>query len=176
MIGSKDIDKEKANLVLTHLSKAFKKISEKDFAKERLQQQVNRLKNQSRSKGYRKEIAELEKRLAEVLEKEDEILRHHKSREAATRRVREKINEVEERLTKYIESKRKRDQRVRELEEKIKRRFSVEQRQVDILAEQLGGLEKLYSKISGEKQYSKAQLSKVKKKIESLKKKLAKVK
>jgi len=176
MISSRDVDVDKTRLLLSHLSRAARKIKQKEEARGKLAEQVEKLKKVSKSRVSRKEIKELEKRLADVLQKEEEILRHQKTREMFSRRVREKIEELEKKLSRYIETKRQRERRITELEGKIRRRFAVEQREVEILEQQITGLEELFGRISGEKRYSKAQLRKVKSKIESLKKRLKKVK
>ena len=96
----------KTKLLLSHLSRASKKTAQREEAKQKLAEQVEKLKKVGKSKIYRKEIKKLEKRLADVLEKEEEILRHQKTREFFSRRAREKINELEKKLSRYIETKR----------------------------------------------------------------------
>lgn len=176
MISHPEADPEKTRILLSHLMRARRIVEGKREAKNRLDEQIQKLKKSTRAKTARKEIKELEKRLADVLEKEEEIIRHQKTREISSRNIRGRIHELEGKLSKYIELKRKRDKRVVELESKIKKKFSVEKRQVDILEEQLVHLEMLFGKISSDKKYTKSQISSVKKKIDSLKKRLAKVK
>ncbi len=176
MISHPEVDPEKTRILLSHLMRAMRSVEGKREAKKKLDEQIEKLKKSTRAKTARKEIKELEKRLAEVLEKEEEIIRHQKTREISSMNIRERIHELEGKLSRYIELKRKRDKRVVELESKIKKKFSVEKRQVDILEEQLVHLEGLFGKISSDKKYTKSQISNVKKKIGSLKKRLAKVK
>ncbi len=175
MISPRDVDIGKTRLLLSHLSRASKKTVQREEAKQKLAEQVEKLKKVGKSKIYKKEIKKLEKRLADVLEKEEEILRHQKTREVFSRRAREKIDELEKKLSRYIETKKQREKRIAELEEKVRKKFIIEQREVEILEQQITNLERLFGKISGEKKYSKSQLEKVKKKIETLKTRLKKV-
>lgn len=175
MISPADVDTEKTRLILSHLGRAAEKLKEKDIAKQELKDQIKKLKRTIKSKVYRKEMRELEKKLGNVLEKEEKILRHQKTREAFKRRINEKIDALEKKLTRYIETKKGRDRKIAGLEENIKRRFAIEEKEIEILEEQILNLEKLFKKISGEKAYSKATLGKVRKKIESLKKRLEKI-
>ncbi len=175
MISPADIDEGKTRLLLSHLNRAVKRVKQKEEAKEKLAEHVNKLKKVSRAKSYRKEIRELEKRLSDVMEKEEEIIRHHKTKESFNRRLKEKINLLEKKLSKYIKSKGERDIRIRELEEKIKKRFVVEKREIEILEEQIMNIEKVYRKIAGEKTHTKSDLDRVRKKIESMRKRLQKV-
>ncbi len=171
-----DIDAEKTRLLLRHLGKAAKSVNEKDTAKQKLQEQVSKLKKLSKAKGYRKEMKELEKRLSDVVEKEEELIRHQKTKNVSNKRMREKIEELEKRLTHYLEKRKIREKRIAVLEEKIRKRFMVEQNQIEIIEEQLKGLESLYKNISGQKKHTKNELAAVKNKIEKLKKRLGKIK
>lgn len=176
MISHSRADPEKTRILLSHLMRAVNKVGKRKEAKRKLEEQVQKLKKSTKAKSTRKEIRELEKRLADVLEKEEEILRHQKTREISGRRLRDRIHELEAKLSKYIESKRQREKRIAGLEEKIRKKFSAEKRQVDILEEQLVHLERLFDKISGDRKYTKTQINSVRKKIDSLRKRLAKVK
>lgn len=171
-----DVDIEKTRLFLRHLGRASKTVLEKDAAKQKLQEQVSKLKKMSKAKEYRKEMRELEKRLADVVEKEEEIIRHQRTKGISTRRMREKIQELEKRLTHYLEKRKIREKRIAELEDKIRKRFMVEQNQIEIIEEQLKGLERIYENISSQKKHTKEELAAVKGKIKKLKKRLGKVK
>ncbi|MBN2112478.1 hypothetical protein JW707_05265 [Candidatus Woesearchaeota archaeon] len=173
---SPDVDIEKTRLLLKHLGRSSARIKQKDTAKEELKDQIKKLKKTIKSKAYKKEMKVLEKKLAGVLEKEEEIIRHHKAREAANRRIREKIESLENKLTRYIATKKLRERRVEELQSTIKRRFSVEQKEIEILEEQIMNLETLFERIRHDKKYTEKELGRVKSKIEILKKRLEKIK
>jgi chromosome segregation ATPase len=171
-----DVDTEKTRLLLRHLGRASKTVVEKDAAKQKLQEQVSKLKKLSKAKEYRKEMRELEKRLADVVEKEEEIARHQKTRDVSNKRMRDKIQELEKRLTRYLEQRKIREKRIGEIEDKIRKRFMVEQNQIEIIEEQLKGLERIYENISSQKKHTKEELAAVKSKIEKLKNRLGKIK
>ncbi len=116
MISHPEADPEKTRILLSHLMRARRIVEGKREAKNRLDEQIQKLKKSTRAKTARKEIKELEKRLADVIEKEEEIIRHQKTREISSRNIRGRIHELEGKLSKYIELKRKRDKRVVELE------------------------------------------------------------
>jgi len=176
MISQAEADPEKTRILLTNLMRAQKNLSGKREAKIRLKEQVEKLKKSTKAQATKTEIKELEKRLAEVLEKEEDILRHQQTREISGRRIKDRIHELEGKLSKYIEIKRDRDKRIAEIEDKIHKKFSVEKRQVEIIEGQLVHLEKLFGRISRDKKYTKEEISKVREKIGSLKKRLTKVK
>jgi len=176
MISHIEADQEKTRILLSHLMRARQNVEGKAIARRNLKEQVDTLKKSTKAKATKEAIKELEKRLNEVLEKEEEILRHQKTREISGQSVRDKIHILEAKLSKYIEAKRQKDKRIIELENKIKKKFSVEKRQVELLEDQLVHLEKLFSRISRDKNYTHIEIGKVRNKIDSLKKRLTKVK
>lgn len=173
---SPDVDIEKTRLLLKHLGKSTGKLKKKDIAKEELKDQIKKLKKTIKSKAYKKEMKVLEKKLSEVLEKEEEIIRHHKTRDAVNRRIREKIESLEHKLTRYIATKRLRERRIDELESTIKRKAAVEQKEIEILEDQIISLETLFEKISSDRTYSEKEIQRVRIKIENLKNRLEKIK
>lgn len=176
MISPADIDEGKTRLLLSHLNKALDKVNKREESRKKLREQMEKVRKASRSKAHMKEMKELEKRLADVIEKEQEMIMHHRARESFNRRIKDKIDELETKLSRYLAAKRKRGARIKELEKKIKRRFAAEQKEIEILEEQIMGIEEMYRKISGEKTHTKDELDRVKKKIESLKERLSKIK
>ena len=176
MISPADVDMEKTEIILRHLAKAEKTVESKDIAKKRLAEQVAKLKKVSRAKTYKKEIKELEKRLGVVLEKEDEIIRHQRAKASSSLRMRDKVAALEKRLSRYLKTKKQRESRIAELEEKIRKRAVIERHEVDVLEQQIVHLEGLFEKIGKEKTYTKTELGNVRKKINALKKRLGKAK
>lgn len=176
MVFSADVDPEKSRLLLKHLSKSNSHFKQKDYEKQELKDQIKKLKKTIKSKSYQKDLKLLEQKLSTVLGKEEEIIRKHRAREAFNRRIREKIDSLERKITNYLATKKLRDNRIEELEHEVKRRFIVEQREIELLEKQIIMLENLFEKISRDRTYSENELERVRSKISTLKERLEKVK
>ncbi len=174
MILPPDIDAEKTQLFLSHLSRAASKAKSKEDSKSRLQEHIEKMKCSSKSKQHRQEIKKLEMHISEVITRENELIRSHKAREAQNARMREKVEALEKKLTAYLESKKKREARIAGIEESVRKKLAAEQREIEILEAQILNIERLYEQISSEKTHTKSELHEVKSKIEALKERLAK--
>lgn len=170
-----NFDFENAKTMLKHLAEAAKKSRQKEGAVQKLEEQVQKLKKGAKDRITKKDVIELEKRLSQVVQTEDTILRKQRLKEMINRRLAERIADLEKKLTAYIESKIKREEKLKALEKDVIKRAEIERQQIKIIEEQLLALERMYSKISSERQYSRMQLVRVKSKISSLKTRLDRV-
>lgn len=176
MISPRNVDTDKARVLISHLNRAAGKVKEKDIAREQLEDQLKKIKKLSKAKNYRKEMRELEKKLSNVLEKEEELIMHQKKRDIFFKRLRERIDELEKKLTRYIDTKKLREKKLAEVEDQVRRRYAAEQHEIDLLEEHLAGLQGMFERISTEKFHTRSELERVKEKIEELKGRLGKVK
>ena len=166
------MDYEKTRLMLKHLVKSSKKLKEKEIAKKNLGDQIEQIKKFSRKKDFKKQIEELEKRIDESVEKEMKIIHHQETENMVNRRLLDRIERLELKLSHYMKTKNQRVARINEIEQKIKGTSKARKKDVETIEKQIGLLEKLYEKIRKEGTYTESDLMRVEDKITVLKSKL----
>ncbi len=172
MISPRRLDYEKAGVMLRHLSKAGKKLREKEIVHKQLGEQISQIKKFSSKKDFRAQIAELENRINEALEKEQRIIHHQETENSINRRLLDRIQGLEIKLGHYMKTKAQRDERLRELEVKIKGKSKARKQDVQAIEKQITLLERLYEKIRKEGSYTESDLLRVEDKISDLRSKL----
>jgi len=168
---SSDVDLDKTRTLLLYLSLAKHKIDQREIAKQKLAAQISALKKIS-TKSVQKHVAELEKDIEDAIQKERNIISTQKTEDEYHQELIEKIDMLEARLGKYLETKEARKKRILELENKIKRKMASRKEKLADLRDAIRNLEKLYASAKKDKTVSKMRLRSIKTKIRKLKQKL----
>lgn len=167
----KETDLGKARVLLYYLGKSKRKIEERDFARRKLEIKLSQLKKIS-TESVKKHVEELEMHIADTIRKEKGILTAQISEESEHKSIAEKIDLLEKKLGRYLDTRDARQKRIKELELKIKSEVSTKREEMGDIAQQIRTLEKIYNEAKKNKKFPKARLSAVQKKIETLKEKL----
>ncbi|MBD3303880.1 hypothetical protein GF343_01950 [Candidatus Woesearchaeota archaeon] len=170
---SSDVDLDKTRTLLLYLSLAKHKIDQREIAKQKLAAQISALKKIS-TKSVKKHVADLEKDIAEAIQKERNIISTQKTEDEQHQELVSKIDMLEAKLGKYLETKEARKKRILELEAKIKKKMASRKEKLAGLKDSIKSLEKLYSSAKKDKKVSRKRLKSIEAKIKNLKKKLKK--
>jgi len=165
-----DVDLQKTRTLLLYLSLAKFKIDEREHARKKLAAQISQLKKISTS-SIKSRITELEKDIRDALIKEKNIKAAQFKEEEYHKSLFDKIERLEAKLGRYMESKESRKQRIKELEEKIKQRLTSRKEKIKDIQDSIKKLEKLYAAARKDKSISKIRLKAIKAKIHILKNK-----
>ena len=168
---SPDIDLNKSKTLLLYLSLAKKKIDDRDMARKKLAAQISALKKISTT-SIKKRITELEHDIADAIVKEKGIKDVQKDEAQQHSELIEKIEKLEKKLGKYLETKEARKKRIAELEVKVKQRVQSRKEKLSELQESIKNLEHLYSAAKKDKHVSKVRLKIIQAKIKKLKDKI----
>ncbi len=149
-----------------HLTKAYNKYEERDKAKEKLDSHIEKVKllsldKKTPQKKVSQEFKKLEKQILDIiyLERNMLIRGEHKN---ISEEVRERINQLEKRFDKYTDLVLERQKRVKEIEEKIKKRIG-DSKKIS-LKNKLYDLEERYDELK-EKGAAKSKLKLLEKRI-----------
>lgn len=170
---SSDVDLDKTRTLLLYLSLAKHKIDQREIAKQKLAAQISALKKIS-TKSVQKHVADLEKDIAEAIQKERNIISTQKTEDEQHQELVNKIDMLEAKLGKYLETKEARKKRILELEAKIKKKMASRKEKLADLKDSIKSLEKLYSSAKKDKKVSRKRLKSIEAKIKNLKQKLKK--
>ncbi|MBW3001544.1 hypothetical protein KY338_00100 [Candidatus Woesearchaeota archaeon] len=168
---SSDVDLAKTKSLLLYLSLAKHKIDQREFAKQKLAAQISALKKIS-TKTIKKHVVDLEKDIAEAIATEKKIITSQKTEDEHHRELVEKIDKLEGKLEKYLNTKEARKRRILELELKIKKKMASRREELAGLRDAIKNLEKLYASAKKDKKVSKMRLKSIETKIKKLKQKL----
>jgi len=171
---SPDVDLGKTKTLLLYLSLAKHKIDQREFAKQKLAAQISALKKISTA-SIKKHVVDLEKDIAEAIATEKKILTTQQTEDEHHKELVNKIDKLEKKLGKYLDTKTARKHRIVELDEKIKKKMASKREQLSELKESIKNLEKLYASAKKEKNVSKVRLKVIEAKIKKLKLKAKKL-
>ena len=122
-------DKGKAKHFFNHLVKSYQKFEEKEKAHEQLGKQIEKIKELSYSQPSKRSVEgafkRLERLMEEVISLEKDIL-NKGDQKNISEEVKERIQELEEKLDKYTSLIEGRKKKVKALEEKIKKKLDSE--------------------------------------------------
>jgi chromosome segregation ATPase len=163
-------DPIKARIALHYLAKATKKMHERENSRKRLAAQLKQLKKIS-TNTLQKHLTELEKRINETVRIENKILKSQSQEDHFHADLKRKINVLEGKLGKYMDTKDVREKRIKELEEKMTEKPAKHEVSLDI-KESIQKMEKIYEEAKKSKKYAKKDLDRIRKRISSLKNKL----
>lgn len=168
---SRDVDLNKARTLLYYLSRSKTKIDERALARKKLEIKLKQLKKISTG-SIQKHLDELEQHISDTIQKERKILKGQIEEESVHKTISEKIDILETKLEKYLQTKEARQKRIQQLENKIKGQLESKQDKIKEISKHINLLEKLYKETSKTKKAPKARLNTIKKKIDILKEKL----
>tara|TARA_Y100000310_G_scaffold342895_1_gene448120 strand:- start:7113 stop:7649 length:537 start_codon:yes stop_codon:yes gene_type:complete len=119
-----DVDKDIMSIFFKHTIFAFKKYEEREYAIINLKDHLKKLKKIASKKEHKKDfseqLAELEDKIAIALEKERTIIKHVFDDETYNSKLHSRIELLDNKLGKYLDGRKLRSKRVKELEQKIK--------------------------------------------------------
>lgn len=170
-----DYDKIKAQLYFTHLLRASKKFEERHLAKEQIARSLQKLSKVKVNKSFQNEIELLKSKIDELVEKQASIVSDQSKRVSANSELKSKINLLETKLSDYIEEKKKKNKRIKELEDKIKAKQQREEIIGSVKGE-LEGMELIYEHLKESGELDPAKLKKIEARISLMKMKLNKIK
>jgi chromosome segregation ATPase len=168
---SSDVDLGKVKTLLFYLGMAKHKIDQRAFAREKLATQIAQLKKISTS-SIKKRVTELEKDIADALVKEQKVRATQMTEEEHHKELVNKIDRLEKKLGKYLDTKDARKHRITVLEEKIKEKMQSRREEITGIKESIHALETLYTAAKKDKTISKMRLKMIAAKIKKLKEKL----
>lgn len=148
------VDPEKASVYKRYLVKAVKRLKDRDVARQRLEEQILELRKLG-GEDVKRQLAELERRIAEAIEREQHIVGFKQTEDLFHRKLRDRIDLLERKITGYLGSREERLKRITELEEKIALRLSDKNEQLSALKVELGQLESFAQELEGEPKLAK---------------------
>jgi chromosome segregation ATPase len=154
------IDTDKTKLWLNYLARAYKRIEDREFAHKKLQVALKQLRKVS-TKSLKKHIDELEGHVHEAVAKERQIITRQTEEDVLHKDLKSKIDRLEHKLTRYLQTQEARKQRVAELEAKIKERTMSKREKTRALKADLVRLQRMYRKAKASKKYSHEQLDRI---------------
>jgi chromosome segregation ATPase len=164
-------DPIKARIALHYLAKATKKLHEREESRKKLAAQLKQLKKIS-TNTLQKHLTELEKRINETVRIENKILKSQSQEDYFHEELKNKINVLEGKLGKYMDTKEAREKRIKELEEKMEEKQQPKHEISLDIKESIQKMEKIYEEAKKSGKYSKKDLDRIKKRINTLKNKL----
>lgn len=164
-------DPIKARIALHYLAKATKKAYDRENARKKLAAQLKQLKKIS-TNTLQKHLTELENRINETVRIENKILKSQSQEDHFHADLKRKINVLEGKLGKYMDTKEARESRIKELEEKMGEKPKTKHEVSLDIKESIHRMEKIYQAAKKSKKYAKKDLDRIRKRISSLKNKL----
>lgn len=163
-----EIDRDNLLNYFGYLAKASKKLEEKRVSRERLIEELVALKKLKLGINVRLRLKELEKRIEQAIKKEGQILAKQREGEGLQERIARRMAELEGKLTGYIERRKQKEERFRQLEEKIKGRSLI----IPALKKQIQAAETLYRQIRKSGKYSVKDIKRLELSLNRLREKL----
>lgn len=166
------IDPPKAQELFLHCARASQKFSHREMSKRELLAKLGKLAQFSVDKAFRQHLAEMEGHVNDLIKKERRILTSAKKQKETETSLQERINILEEKLSRYVDQKSMHELQLKQLEVKVTARMK--QRQlVHELKTQISALEDLYDEVIQERyQYPPAQIKKIEARLNALKQRL----
>lgn len=165
-----DFDPEKSLSLLSHLTRASKRIHEKEMARKHVEAHIAQLKKVS-TKTIKAELEILEQKIADALAKESKIKSRQEQESLLHQKLQERFAAIEKKLAIYAEQSEARARRIRELEEQVQEKHMSRGEKATIIAQRLSQLERLYNQLKKEK-VGKTKLAALKRRIDALKRQL----
>jgi chromosome segregation ATPase len=162
------IDRTKALTYKKYLAKAASKMAGRDFAREKLEEQIVQLRKLS-GDDVKKHLDELERRIADAIEREKQLLGHKAEEDSFHRKLRDRMEALEKQIHGYLSSREQRLSRVAELEQKIADRLKDKSQQLVLLKDEVARLERLAAEVENDKGAAK-KLEKMRQRIDDVKK------
>jgi chromosome segregation ATPase len=118
---------ENAQRFLKHLSLAYKRIQESDALRQDLKEHIQVIRDLSSSKQCRPSdiqsaLKELEEKIEEALSRQTKVIQSVSDEQSFNAQLLRRITSVEKHIENYVKTQQRRQERIRELELKIRRR------------------------------------------------------
>lgn len=166
-------DKDKAQHLFAHCLSANMKFSHREMSRRELIAKMKKLSQYSVDRSFRTHLAELESKLDDLVKREKRLLSVAKKERDVERGLQGKINELEEKLGRYIEQKAIHESKIKELEARVSKKMKRRQ-MVHELKTQIRALQEVYDEIAETRYlYDPSKVRKVEVRLAAMKKKLA---
>ncbi len=153
---SREFDLGSARLMLSYLGRALRHYDERHFAKQKLRTELSRLKKIS-TKSMKKYVQNLEHSISDAIKKEQRILKHQQKEDIMHVDIKERIKELEERISCYAALHEARERDVRLLESAFATEEPSKADQIRLIKKSLERAERIYKKLTkGKKRPKKA--------------------
>jgi len=164
-------DVTKARTFLHYCSKATQKLKERELARKKIAVALKRLKGIS-TETIQKDIDVLEKQISQALQAEKKILTKQDREATIHGDLQDKIDLLQKKLGRYIETKEARENKLKDLEEKILKLTHPEKYKILELKEELRELEQDYEEEKSAGNHKPSELREVEERIFSLKERI----
>jgi chromosome segregation ATPase len=161
-------DISSARLMLRYLGKASTKLKEREHARQKLKAEISALRKVSTG-SIKRFIDDLEDSIGDAIDAEKRILRSQAKEEDYHQKLQSRIDAIGEKVAALMHAHAMHKQQLGFLETDQEKKDDLRHK----LRLKLDRLEQLYAKAKRSKEYSKAELKRVARKIEQLKEKLA---
>jgi hypothetical protein len=168
---AKHYDTGSARTMLSYLGNALKHYNERQFAKQKLRVELSRLKKIS-TKSMQKYVKNLESSIGDAIRKEQRILKNQQQEDIFHGSVRERIKDLEAKLSRYLAIHEERARKVRLLESALASEHEKKGGQLAIIKRSLSRAEKIHKQLAKSKKHPKAELAAVGKVLDRLRKKV----
>jgi chromosome segregation ATPase len=162
------LDSEKILLYKRYCAKSAQRMLDRDLAREQLKEQLDALRAIN-PKAMQAKIDELERRIAEAIEREGRLRTHHNLEDMFHRKLRDRMEALEKRIGKYLQTREERLARIAELEDKVAKRLSDRNEQVAALKAEVEHLERMAEELEVESHHTR-KIAKLRERIGSIKK------
>ena len=173
-IGEQLIDRGKSSLYLYYVARATHRVMEREISRKKVEIALKQLKKLS-TKDLHKHLEALEAHIKEAIHREKQIQGSQKGEDLVHGELKHKITKLESRLGRYLETQEARKERMQELEDKIKTKFSSKKERISELKSDYKRLMKLYQQAKKSKA-SKSKLLRIAKRMEQLKARISTLK
>jgi len=144
------LDKEKVHTWRKYLAKAARRMTERDHARERLEEQVAQLRKID-APGVRKQLEQVQARLVEALEREKRLRKHHDDEQKFHDELKGRAHELESKIQKFLSTREQRLERIAQLEKKIAERLTDRNEHLGMLSKDLERLETQAGELKGKR-------------------------
>lgn len=166
---SSSYDISKAREFFIHCVTSSMKFSHREMSKRELLSKIKTLSHFSVDRTFRHHLGELEGHVNDLLKKERKILTLAKAQKEQGQSIQDRINTLEEKLSRYVEQRSIHEVKLKALETKVTARMKRRQI-IHELKQHIRAIEDLYDEISQERyQYDSAKIKKVEARLQSLK-------
>jgi chromosome segregation ATPase len=149
-IGDELVDRGKSALFLTYLARSAQKQAEREISRKKVQIALQQLRKLS-TKNLHKHLDELEIHLREAIAREKAIQSTQKSEDTLHHGLKGRIVNLEKKLGKYLETQKQRQERIEQIEHKVKSHFQTKKERIGELRKHYFNLQKLLKRAKKEK-------------------------
>lgn len=165
-------DHDKAQHLFVHCLAANAKLSGRNLSRQELVSKLKQLSQFSVDRTFRAHLSELENHIEDLVKKERRIMSAARKERANERDLQTKINELEEKLSKFVEQKAVHEVKIKELEAKVLSRMKRKQ-MIHELQNQIAAVQEIYDEVAATRYlYDPSKIRKIETRLEQLKKKL----